>query len=71
MFCVSWGSRLTQDPLQWHWWSQGSAPLVQGIISSPCQRSHLPLILVIPNPISTDLIFTSTSQMNMLNIIIR
>lgn len=30
-----------------------------------------PLILVIPNPISTDLIFTSKSRMNMLNIIIQ
>lgn len=77
------GSGLTQGPLQWHWWWQGSAPLgssvgtllVQGIISSPrlplVSVPTFPLILVIPNPISTDLIFTSKSWMNMLNIIIR
>lgn len=57
--------------------------LVISGLSSPCAGHHqlpaapldsaptFPLILVIPNPISTDLIFTSTLQMNMLNIIIR
>lgn len=49
--------------------------LVQGIISSPqlplVSVPTFPLILVIPNLISTDLIFTSKSWMNMLNIIIR
>lgn len=49
--------------------------LVQGIVSSPqlplVSVPTFPLILVIPNLISTDLIFTSKSWMNMLNIIIR
>lgn len=36
----------------------------------PVSVPTFPLILVIPNPISTDLIFTSKSRMNMLNIII-
>lgn len=38
--------------------------------SPPVSVPTFPLILVIPNPISTDLIFTSKSRMNMLNIII-